>query len=257
MTEEEIKHNQEPSARTDQAEPEPDKSAKLAEQPFPEAPEETAKPSQEDAAGPESVPEDAQDEKESEEEPEEGVETETMPAEQLSASAMKAVVEAILFVCDDPIHPKKIRDIIGCADTRQIRGIIKVLQEEYAAGGHAFQIEEIAGGYKMMTLPEYHPWVARLKKTVSEARLSQAAIETLAIVAYRQPILRADIEAVRGVQCGPMLRTLIEKGLVKVVGHDEQLGRPLLYGTTDKFLEQFGLASLKDLPSLEELRPRE
>jgi len=180
---------------------------------------------------------------------------EVMPGEQLSEDALTAIVEALLFVSDDPINAGKMAQIIGGTDGRRVRSVIKVLQSEYAAQNRAFQIEEVAGGFKVLTLPEYHPWVAQLQRTVSESRLSQAALETLAIIAYRQPVLRADVESVRGVQCGQMLRTLIERGLVKVVGHDDQLGRPLLYGTTNKFLESFGLKSLKELPKLDELTP--
>jgi segregation and condensation protein B len=104
-----------------------------------------------------------------------------------------------------------------------------------------------------LTRPEYHPWLARLRRASNEMRLSAAARETLAIVAYRQPITRADVEAIRGVQSADMLHQLMEKGLVRITGRDESLGRPVLYGTTKKFLQLFGLRSLRDLPQAEEL----
>ena len=179
---------------------------------------------------------------------------ENISGSQLDDEAFKCAVEAVLFASDKPLSGRKLANVIEAGDARKVRSAVIQLQKEYAETGRAFQIEEIAGGYQMFTLPEYHPWVQRLGKAAKEDRLSQAALETLAIVAYRQPILRADIEAVRGVQCGPMLRALIEKGLVKVVGKSEELGRPLLYGTTRRFLEIFGLRSLKDLPEAEGLR---
>ena len=108
----------------------------------------------------------------------------------------------------------------------------------------------------MLTLPEYNDWLKQLLRTRQESKLSQAALETLAIMAYKQPVMRVTVEALRGVAAGEMIRNLMEKGLVKIVGRAEELGRPLLYGTTRKFLEVFGLNSLQDLPKVEELRPR-
>lgn len=118
----------------------------------------------------------------------------------------------------------------------------------------AFRIEEIAGGYQMMTLPAYNPWLRKLLRVRTDNKLTQAALETLAIVAYKQPLIRADIEAIRGVASGEVLRNLMYKGLVKIVGRAEVLGRPMLYGTTRRFLDVFGLKSLKDLPNVEELK---
>ena len=131
------------------------------------------------------------------------------------------------------------------------------LQALYEEGGSAFQIEEVAGGYQLLTRPEFHPWLARLRRAGNELRLSGPSRETLAIIAYRQPIARADVEAIRGVQCGDVLRQLMEKGLVRIAGRDDSLGRPVLYGTTKKFLQAFGLKSLRDLPEAGELRPPE
>jgi segregation and condensation protein B len=117
-----------------------------------------------------------------------------------------------------------------------------------AADGSAFRVEDIAGGYQLLTRPEFHPWLVRLRQTAGEPKLSGALLETLAIVAYRQPIMRADLEAVRGVHCGDALRTLMERGLVRIAGRHDSLGRPVLYATTKKFLATFGLRDLRDLP---------
>ena len=118
----------------------------------------------------------------------------------------------------------------------------------YDRDGTAFQIEELAGGFQLLTRPAYHRWLASLRRGHNDLRLTGAARETLAIVAYRQPIMRANIEAIRGVHCGETLRLLMEKGLVRIAGRDDSLGRPVLYGTTKKFLQVFGLRALKDLP---------
>ena len=122
-------------------------------------------------------------------------------------------------------------------------------------GRRRSEIEEIAGGYQLLTRPVYHPWLNRLRRSHNEIRLSSAARETLAIVAYRQPIMRAAVENIRGVQCGDLLSQLMEKGLVKIAGRHESLGRPVLYGTTKKFLQVFGLNTIKDLPEVEQLKP--
>ena len=132
-------------------------------------------------------------------------------------------------------------------------GAIYISNNDYDTQGRSFQIEEIAGGYQLFTKPEYYEWVAKLRKKSGETKLSQASLETLAIIAYKQPILRADLESIRGVQSGQIIRLLMEKDLVKVIGRDESLGHPLLYGTTKKFLEYFGLKDLQDLPKIEEL----
>jgi segregation and condensation protein B len=129
------------------------------------------------------------------------------------------------------------------------------LRQLYDADATAFQVVEIAGGYQLLTRPAFHPWLVRLRRSSTDLRLSPASMETLAVIAYRQPVTRADIEAVRGVQCGEVVRQLMEKGLVRSAGRDDSLGRPQLYATTRKFLQAFGLKSLKDLPEVEQLRP--
>ncbi|WP_347275432.1 SMC-Scp complex subunit ScpB [Candidatus Kuenenia sp.] len=166
---------------------------------------------------------------------------------------IKPIVEALLFSAEEPLSSKKICNIIDDVDSALIKEAIDLLQNEYNQQGRAFQIEEIAGGFQLYTLPEYHEWISKLRKKSSETKLSQASLETLAIIAYKQPVLRADVESIRGVQSGQIIRLLMEKDLVKVVGRDESLGHPLLYGTTKKFLEHFGLKNIKDLPKAEEL----
>lgn len=172
-----------------------------------------------------------------------------MPVEQ-SLSAVQ-IIEALLFSTDAPLPPAKIVKVLGVGDVREVRRHIAALNERYTNIGAAFRIHEIAGGYQVCTLPVFHSWVARLNKTRQETRLSPAALETLAIVAYKQPVTRADIEAVRGVSSGDLLNRLREVDLVRIVGRAEDLGRPMLYGTTRRFLEVFGLASLDELPRVE------
>ena len=165
-----------------------------------------------------------------------------------------SVAEAVLFSGDEPVTPNKLADIVGVGGVKEIREIVEELNAKYESMGCAFRIESIAGGFLMLTLPEYNIWLRKLIKVRGETKLSPAALETLAIIAYKQPVMRVDIESIRGVAAGEMVRQLIDKGLVKIVGRAEELGRPLLYGTTRKFLETFGLGNLKDLPSAEDLK---
>lgn len=166
---------------------------------------------------------------------------------------IKPIVEAILFAAHEPVSIRKLCEIVENTDAKQIRETIESLRQDYDSQNRAFQVEEIAGGFQILTRPEYSDWVAKLWKKSGDNKLSQAALETLAIIAYKQPITRADIEAVRGVQSGHLIRTLIEKKLVRIIGREEVLGRPLLYGTTKNFLEHFGLKSIQDLPKTREL----
>ena len=148
----------------------------------------------------------------------------------------------------------KINEIARLGGVRNVRRAVDDLNASYESSGRAFRIVEIAGGYQFQTLSEYADVLALLRKSRSESRLSQAALETLAIVAYRQPVLRADVEAIRGVACGEVLRGLMDKDLLRIAGRAEEIGRPILYGTTRHFLEVFGLASIDDLPDAEQLR---
>ncbi len=170
------------------------------------------------------------------------------PLTPFQRDANLALVEAALLATDEPLTARRLAVVAGLEDASSVRRLVKKLQAYYEQEGSAFQVHELAGGFQLFTRPEYHPWLLRLRQSGHDLRLSPAARETLAIVAYRQPIMRADIEAVRGVQCGEVLRMLMEKGLVRIAGRHESLGRPVLYGTTKKFLQVFGLSSLKDLP---------
>ena len=176
-----------------------------------------------------------------------------VPLENKSPDEVKRIVESLLFAVQEPISVRKISEIIEGAEAKEIREVIQQLREEYDTHDRVFQIEEIANGFQLLSRPEYHEWISKIRKKSGESKLSQQALETLSIIAYKQPIIRAEIEAIRGVQSGQMIRTLIEKGLVKITGRDEVLGRPLLYGTTTKFLDHFGLKSIKDLPKVEDL----
>jgi len=169
------------------------------------------------------------------------------------AEELKGVVEALLFASDRPLSSTQLAELSGAADGHEARRIVTELQAEYDSAGRAFCIEETGGGFRFASRPQYHRWISKLKKDQQVESLSQAALETLAIVAYRQPIMRAEIEDIRGVQCDYILRSLMEKGLVRVAGRSDELGRPLLYGTTRKMLEVFGLRSLEDLPDAKEL----
>lgn len=164
------------------------------------------------------------------------------------------IIEALLLATDTPLPAARIAHILGVGDARDVRRHIAALNERYEAAGASFRVEEIAGGFQILTMPVYNNWLAKLLRVRQESRLSPAAMETLAVVAYKQPVARADIESVRGVACGDVLNRLRELNLVKIVGRAEDVGRPLLYGTTKRFLEVFGLASLDDLPKVEALR---
>jgi segregation and condensation protein B len=166
---------------------------------------------------------------------------------------VESVIEAILFATDEPLPESKLAGIVETT-AKQVRESIESLNARYEANHNAFRIEQIAGGYQMLTQPIYNSWLKKMLRVRSDNKLSPAAMETLAIIAYKQPIIRADIEAIRGVAVGEVIRSLMYKGLVKITGRAEILGRPMLYGTTKKFLEIFGLNSLKDLPKAEDLK---
>ncbi len=189
----------------------------------------------------------------------EGAEVSAPPASDLQPSdseespTVESVIEAILFATDEPLPEGKLAGIVETTG-KQVRESIESLNARYEANHNAFRIEQIAGGYQMLTQPIYNSWLKKMLRVRSDNKLSPAAMETLAIIAYKQPIIRADIEAIRGVAVGEVIRSLMYKGLVKIAGRAEILGRPMLYGTTKKFLEVFGLNSIKDLPKAEDLK---
>jgi len=167
-----------------------------------------------------------------------------------------ARVEAALLLAGEPLSARKIAAAASLADAAEARRLLTRLRELYDADATAFQVEEIAGGYQLLTRPSYQPWLVRTQRTASEVRLTPAALETLAVVAYKQPITRAEVEAIRGVSCGDILTNLMERGFSKIVGRHDSLGRPVLYGTTKKFLQAFGLGSLRDLPDYQPAREK-
>jgi segregation and condensation protein B len=165
-----------------------------------------------------------------------------------------ARLEAALLVADGPLTPRKLSQFATLADAREARELVDQLNASYDRTRSAFRIERVASGYQLLTRSRFAAWLDRLHNRQARLKLSSPLQETLAIVAYRQPATRADIEAVRGVQSAEILKQLMERGLVKIVGEDDSLGRPYLYGTTRSFLEQFGLTSLDELPMAETLR---
>jgi segregation and condensation protein B len=176
---------------------------------------------------------------------------------ELGRDTVLARVEAALMAAGEPLTPRRLAVVADLPDAAAAREYVQRLQAFYEMDGSAFQVEEFAGGYQLLTRPEYHPWLARVRRLNVDLRLSMSARETLAIVAYRQPISRAEVEAIRGVQCSEMLRQLMEKGLLRIAGRDESLGRPVLYGTTRRFLQCFGLKDLRELPQAKELTAAE
>jgi segregation and condensation protein B len=181
---------------------------------------------------------------------------ETASGGELARDSQLALVEAALLAADEPLTTRKLATVAGLQDGNEARRLVRRLQELYGQDRTAFQVEEVAGGFQLFTRPEFHRWLVRLKRGGQDLRLTGPARETLAIIAYRQPIMRAEIEGIRGVHCGDLLRLLMEKGLIRIAGRDDSLGRPVLYGTTKKFLQVFGLKSLKELPEVAELRPK-
>lgn len=172
----------------------------------------------------------------------------------LARDAKMARVEAVLFTAREPIASRKLAQFAGLADGTQARTLVRRLNRLYDAGGSAFRAEEVAGGFQLLTRATFASWLRRVYASPVEVRLSPPASETLAVVAYRQPVLRVQIESIRGVDCGEILRQLMERDLVRILGRSEDLGRPYLYGTTKRFLQVFGLRHLDDLPRAQILR---
>lgn len=165
----------------------------------------------------------------------------------------KRIIEALLFVSDKPVSIDTLKDVLKDAEPPEIRAIIEDLNREYSSSGRSFSVKEIAGGFQMMTDPIYSRWISALYKRPPD-RLTGPSLETLAIIAYKQPIARSDIEAIRGVNVDGVLRTLEERQLIRTKGRLDAPGRPILYGTTNEFLQHFGLKSLDELPKLKEFK---
>ena len=166
------------------------------------------------------------------------------------------LLEALLFSTHHPLTAGRLAELMDLPATKPVRQAIKDLNTQYEESHRSFRVEQVAGGYQLLTLPEFGEHLQRLHQREIDTKLTKAALETLASIAYKQPILRADIEAIRGVACGETIRSLMEKRLVNIAGSAEEPGRPILYGTTKRFLEVFGLNTLKDLPQSEDgLKP--
>ena len=166
------------------------------------------------------------------------------------------ILEALLFITEQPVQLKALEGVFdGQVPREELQAILQSIAEEYAQRGSALEVREIAGGWQMATRPEFGPWIRKLFKDRLTYRLSASAMETLSIVAYKQPITRSEIEEIRGVEVTAVLDTLVERKLVRIAGRRESIGRPLLYGTTPEFLKAFGLKRLEDLPSIESLVP--
>ena len=162
----------------------------------------------------------------------------------------KRIIEALLFVCGQPVALKRMTDVVPELEGVQVRALIQTLNGEYLTSGRAFHIQEVAGGYQLVTDQALAPWIKRALAQPKPDAVSTASLETLAIIAYRQPLTKAEIEAIRGVDVTASLDTLVERRFVRVTGRKESPGRPFLYGTTPEFLRHFGLKSLEALPTL-------
>ena len=166
--------------------------------------------------------------------------------------SLKLIVEALLFASDKPLSAGEIHSSLPDVKLTDIKSALRVLQYEYEAMGRSFGLREIANGYQFRSHADYAPFILKMLQT-SPNRLSRATMETLAIIAYKQPVLRQEIEMIRGVDVGGVLRTLLEKGLIRIMGRKNLPGRPLIYGTTKKFLEVFDLKDIDALPKLKEI----
>lgn len=164
----------------------------------------------------------------------------------------KNIIEAMLFVCDKPLFVNEIKGVLEEFEARDIKDIVTELAREYEKDSKPFGIKEIAGGFQIVTDPLLAPWLKRLYKTSGSDRLTGPSLETLAIIAYKQPATKPEIESIRGVNVDGVLKTLMEKNLIRIAGRRDTVGRPILYGTTSEFLQYFGLNSLEELPKLEE-----
>ena len=165
---------------------------------------------------------------------------------------LKNIIESLLFVAEEPLSPERIRKLVGPVEAAEIHQALAALQADYDSRRGGFFLSEVAGGFQFRTRPEYTAWIRRLLDP-KPVRLSKAALETLAIIAYKQPVIRTDVEHIRGVDCGGVLRQLLERKLIRVLGRKEIAGRPLIYATTKRFLETFDLKDLKDLPTPREV----
>jgi segregation and condensation protein B len=170
----------------------------------------------------------------------------------MERAQQRQIVEALIVAAGEPVTAARLAEIVPGLEASDVAGIVAELSREYEARGRALEIWEVAGGYQLRTSAGVAPYLRALHRERA-ARLTRAALETLAVIAYRQPVTRAEIEHVRGVEAGPVLKSLVDRKLVRIAGHREVPGRPLVYATTKRFLELFGLPKLDDLPTLREV----
>lgn len=170
----------------------------------------------------------------------------------LEERELKALLEALLFVSHEPVSIDRLMATLGHTSPSEVRQSLQHLGGDFDREGRGLQLVEVAGGFQLVTRPDYAPWIKRLDRARSVPKLSRSALESLAIIAYKQPIVRTDIEQIRGVETSSVLRTLLERKLVRMVGRKDSPGRPILYGTTKTFLQHFGLRDLSELPPLRE-----
>lgn len=176
-----------------------------------------------------------------------------MQDDTLQGRELVALLEALLFVSGEPIPVARLATVVAVSKA-EIEQALKLLEEQLAQDGRGIQLVKLAGGYRLVTKPDYAPWLKRLDKAKAAQKLSRSALESLAIIAYKQPLVRAEIEEIRGVETSGVLRTLLERKLVRIVGRKEVPGRPIMYGTTKFFLEHFGLQDITQLPPLREFK---
>lgn len=167
---------------------------------------------------------------------------------------LEAILEALLFVSAEPMPIERLMVVLGEVSKHEVKQALQALREEMDRQGRGVQLVELAGGYQIVTRKDYAPWIKRLAKIKAAPKLSRYGLETLAIIAYKQPIVRSEIEQIRGVEVSTVLRTLLERKLIRMVGRKEVPGRPIMYGTTKLFLQQFGLSDLSQLPPLREFK---
>jgi segregation and condensation protein B len=172
----------------------------------------------------------------------------------MEARELRAIIEALLFVSAEPVPLDRLMVALGTISKPEVRQALQSLREELDREGRGVQLVEVAGGWQIVTRLEYAPWIKRLAKAKAAPKLSRSGLESLAIIAYKQPIVRAEIEQIRGVEVSGVLRTLLERKLIRMVGRKDVPGRPIMYGTTKLFLQQFGLSDLAQLPPLREFK---
>jgi segregation and condensation protein B len=183
-----------------------------------------------------------------------GVEAVNSQAEAIDARELKAILEAVLFVSPEPVPVARLMSIVGTVSKAEVVQALGILTHDLDQDGRGIQLVQVAGGYRLVTKQEYGPWLKRMDKAKAAQKLSRSALESLAIIAYKQPLVRSEIEEIRGVETSGVLRTLCERKLVRIVGRKDVPGRPIMYGTTKFFLEHFGLQDLSQLPPLREFK---